>query len=79
LICLAANWSVGLELTQATLFVRIMEYTEMHCRKPHLDANRIGAEDISLGDWIRTRRLEGVHRLAIIARHEVCRMAYRQL
>jgi AraC-like DNA-binding protein len=68
---------LGKEALQATLAVRIMEYVQMHLREPDLDAGRIAtehhisvrqlyrilaAEGISLGDWIRTRRLEGVRR-----------------
>jgi AraC-like DNA-binding protein len=68
---------LGKEALQATLVVRIMEYVQMHLREPDLDAGRIAtehhisvrqlyrilaAEGISLGDWIRTRRLEGVRR-----------------
>lgn len=68
---------LGKEALQATQVVRIMEYVQMHLQEPDLDAGRIAAEhhvsvrqlyrilaaaDISLGDWIRTRRLEGVRR-----------------
>ncbi|OBG26668.1 helix-turn-helix domain-containing protein [Mycobacterium sp. 852002-51057_SCH5723018] len=68
---------LGKESLQATLVARIMEYVQMHLREPDLDAARIAAEHhiserqlyrilaaegISLGDWIRTRRLEGVRR-----------------
>jgi AraC-like DNA-binding protein len=68
---------LGKEALQATLAVRIMEYVQMHLREADLDASRIAtehhisvrqlyrilaAEGISLGDWIRTRRLEGVRR-----------------
>lgn len=68
---------LGKEALQATLVVRIMEYLQKHVREPDLDAGRVAAEHhvsvrqlyrilaaegISLGDWIRTRRLEGVRR-----------------
>jgi AraC-like DNA-binding protein len=64
---------LGKESLHATLFVRIMEYVRTHLREPDLSAGRIAAEHhisvrqlyriladggISLGDWIRTRRLE---------------------
>lgn len=65
---------LGKEALQATLFVRIMEYVQQHLQEPDLGAGRIAAEHhisvrqlyrilaaegVSLGDWIRTRRLEG--------------------
>jgi AraC-like DNA-binding protein len=65
------------ETRRATLFMRIMNYLEQHVREPDLDAGRVAAEHhisvrqlyrvlategVSLGDWIRTRRLEGTHR-----------------
>ena len=68
---------LGREALQATLVLRIMEYVESHVREPDLAAGRIAAEHhisvrqlyrilaaegISLGDWIRTRRLEGARR-----------------
>ena len=68
---------LGREALQATLVLRIMEYVESHVREPDLAAGRIAAqhhisvrqlyrilavEGISLGDWIRTRRLEGARR-----------------
>jgi AraC-like DNA-binding protein len=68
---------LGKDALQATLFVRIMEYVKLHIREPDLDAGRIAAahhisvrqlyrvlaaEGVSLGDWIRLRRLEGAHR-----------------
>ena len=78
----------------ATLQLRIMEYVRAHVRDPKLSAAQIAAEHhisvrhlykvlaangISLGDWIRTHRLEGCHNeigaegpvdpLASIARH----------
>jgi AraC-like DNA-binding protein len=61
------------ESLHATLVVRIMEYVRTHLREPDLSAGRIAAEHhisvrllyriladegISLGDWIRARRLE---------------------
>lgn len=64
---------LGKESLHATLFVRIMEYVRTHLREPDLNAGRIAAEHhisvrqlyriladegISLGDWIRARRLE---------------------
>jgi len=63
---------LGKESLHATLFVRIMEYVRSHLREPDLSAGRIAAEQhisvrqlyriladegISLGDWIRERRL----------------------
>ena len=63
----------GKESLHATLVVRIMEYVRTHLREPDLNAGRIAAEHhmsvrqlyrilaadgISLGDWIRARRLE---------------------
>ncbi|OPX11927.1 helix-turn-helix domain-containing protein [Mycobacterium sp. AT1] len=68
---------LGKEALQATLVLRIMEYVESHVQEPDLAAGRIAAEHhisvrqlyrilavegISLGDWIRTRRLEGARR-----------------
>ena len=68
---------LGKDSLQATLFVRIMEYVRQHLQEPDLGAGRIAAdnhisvrqlyrilaaEGVSLGDWIRTRRLEGAHR-----------------
>ena len=65
---------LGKESRHATLFVRIMGYIRTHLREPDLTAGRIAAEHhisvrqlyrilagegISLGDWIRARRLEG--------------------
>lgn len=64
---------LGDEALHLTQFVRIMEYVRSHLRDPDLSAGRIAAEhhisvrqlyrilaggDISLGDWIRQRRLE---------------------
>jgi AraC-like DNA-binding protein len=64
---------LGKESLHATLVVRIMEYVRTHLREPDLSAGRIAAEHhisvrqlyriladegISLGDWIRARRLE---------------------
>jgi AraC-like DNA-binding protein len=64
---------LGNEALHATQFVRIMEYVRSHVREPDLSAGRIAAEHhvsvrqlyrilasegISLGDWIRERRLE---------------------
>jgi AraC-like DNA-binding protein len=64
---------LGKESLHATLFVRIMEYVRTHLRESDLSAGRIAAEHhisvrqlyriladegISLGDWIRARRLE---------------------
>ena len=58
----------------ATLQLRIMEYVRAHLREPRLSAAQIAAEHhisvrhlykvlaangISLGDWIRTHRLQG--------------------
>jgi AraC-like DNA-binding protein len=63
---------LGKDSLHATLFVRIMEYVRIHLRDPDLGANKIAAEhhisvrhlykvlaanDVSLGDWIRTHRL----------------------
>ena len=68
---------LGREALQASLFVRIMEYLQLHFQEPDLGAGRIAAEHhisvrqlyrvlategVSLGDWIRTRRLEGAHK-----------------
>jgi AraC-like DNA-binding protein len=68
---------LGKDALQATLFVRIMGYVQMHLQDPDLGAGRIAAEHhisvrqlyrilaaegVSLGDWIRTRRLEGARR-----------------
>ena len=65
---------LGKEAIHATLFVRIMEYVRLHLRESDLSASRIAAElhisvrqlyrilaaeGVSLGDWIRARRLEG--------------------
>jgi len=77
---------LGKDSLQATLFVRIMEYIQLHLQEPDLGAGRIAAEhhisvrqlyrilaaeDISLGDWIRMRRLEGAHRdLALAFLHD---------
>jgi AraC-like DNA-binding protein len=62
------------ESQQATLLLRILEYVRAQLGDPTLNATRIAAEhhisvrhlynvlaagDISLGDWIRQRRLEG--------------------
>ena len=76
----------GKEALQATLFVRIMEYVQLHLQEPDLGAGRIAAEHhisvrqlyrilaaegVSLGDWIRTRRLEGARRdLALTFLHD---------
>jgi AraC-like DNA-binding protein len=76
----------GKEALQATLFVRIMEYVQLHLQEPDLGAGRIAAEHhisvrqlyrilaaegLSLGDWIRTRRLEGARRdLALTFLHD---------
>ena len=64
---------LGKESLNATRFVRIMEYVRTHLREPDLSAGRVAAEHhisvrqlyrtlaaegISLGDWIRARRLE---------------------
>jgi AraC-like DNA-binding protein len=77
---------LGKEPLQATLFVRIMEYVKQHLHEPDLNAGRIAAEHhisvrqlyrilaaegVTLGDWIRTRRLEGARRdLALTFLHE---------
>lgn len=77
---------LGKDALQATLFVRIMEYVQLHIREPDLGAGRIAAEHhisvrqlyrilaaegVSLGDWIRMRRLEGAHRdLALAFLHD---------
>jgi AraC-like DNA-binding protein len=68
---------LGGEAIQATLFVRIMSYVQLHLPEPDLSAGRIAAEHhisvrqlyrilaaegVSLGDWIRTRRLSGARR-----------------
>jgi AraC-like DNA-binding protein len=68
---------LGKEALQANLFVRIMRYVELHLQEPDLGAGRIAAEHhisvrqlyrilaaegVSLGDWIRKRRLEGARR-----------------
>lgn len=73
---------LGKEALQATLFLRIMEYVQLHVQEPDLDAGRIAAEHhisvrqlyrilaaegVSLGDWIRTRRLEGARRDLAVA------------
>jgi AraC-like DNA-binding protein len=61
------------ETSEATLLLRILEYARAHLPEPGLNAaqiaavhhisvrhlyNVLGRGDISLGDWIRTRRLE---------------------
>ncbi len=77
---------LGKDALQATLFVRIMEYVQLHLQDPDLAAGRIAAdhhisirqlyrilaaEGVSLGEWIRTRRLEGARReLAVPFVHE---------
>jgi AraC-like DNA-binding protein len=77
---------LGKDSLQATLFVRIMEYVQLHLQEPDLGASRIAAEHhisvrqlyrilaaegVSLGDWIRTRRLEGARSdLALPFRHD---------
>ena len=77
---------LGKEAIQATLFVRIMEYVQQNLQEPELGAARIAAahhisvrqlyrilaaEGVSLGDWIRTRRLEGARRdLALAYLHD---------
>ena len=77
---------LGKEAIQATLFVRIMEYVQQNLQEPELGAARIAAahhisvrqlyrilaaEGVSLGDWIRTRRLEGARRdLALAFLHD---------
>jgi AraC-like DNA-binding protein len=77
---------LGKDALQATLFVRIMEYVQLHLKEPDLGAGRIAAEHhisvrqlyrilaaegVSLGDWIRTRRLEGARRdLALAFLHD---------
>jgi AraC-like DNA-binding protein len=63
---------LGKDSLYATLFVRIMEYVRIHLRDADLGAHQIAAEhhisvrhlynilaanDVSLGDWIRTHRL----------------------
>jgi AraC-like DNA-binding protein len=68
---------LGKDTLQATLFVRIMEYVQLHLQEPDLNAGRIAAEHhisvrqlyrilaaegVSLGDWIRMRRLDGARR-----------------
>jgi AraC-like DNA-binding protein len=68
---------LGNDALQATLYVRIMEYLRLHLQEPDLGAGRIAAElhisvrqlyrilaaeGVSLGDWIRARRLEGAHK-----------------
>jgi AraC-like DNA-binding protein len=85
---------LAMERSHATLQLRIMAYVRAHLREPRLSAAQIAAEhhisvrhlykvlaasDVSLGDWIRTHRLEGCHNeigaegpvypLASIARH----------
>lgn len=65
------------EAIHATLFVQIMEYIQLHLRESDLGTGRIAAElhisvrqlyrilaaeGVSLGDCIRTRRLEGARR-----------------
>ena len=89
-----ADAELAKEPFHATLQLRIMEYVRAHVRDPKLSAAQIAAEHhisvrhlykvlaangISLGDWIRTHRLEGCHNeigaegpvdpLASIARH----------
>jgi AraC-like DNA-binding protein len=77
---------LGKDSLQATLFIRIMEYIQLHLQEPDLDAGRIAAEHhisvrqlyrilaaegVSLGDWIRTRRLQGARRdLAVAFLHD---------
>lgn len=77
---------LGKDALQATLFVRIMEYIQLHLQESDLGASRIAAEHhisvrqlyrilaaegVSLGDWIRTRRLEGARRdLGLAFLHE---------
>jgi AraC-like DNA-binding protein len=77
---------LGKDALQATLFVRIMGYVQLHLQEPDLDAARIAAEHhisvrqlyrvlaaegVTLGDWIRTRRLEGARRdLAMAFLHD---------
>jgi AraC-like DNA-binding protein len=77
---------LGKDALQAALFVRIMEYVQLHLQEPDLGAARIAAdhhisvrqlyrilagEGVSLGDWIRTRRLEGARRdLALAFLHD---------
>jgi AraC-like DNA-binding protein len=75
-----AGW--GQDALQDSLFVRIMEFVRQHLREPDLGAGRIAAEHhisvrqlyrilaaegISLGDWIRTRRLEGARNELAVA------------
>lgn len=85
---------LAMEPSHATLQLRIMAYVCAHLREPRLSAAQIAAEHhisvrhlykvlaangVSLGDWIRTHRLEGCHNeigaegpvdpLASIARH----------
>jgi AraC-like DNA-binding protein len=85
---------LAMEPAQTTLQLRIMAYVRAHLREPRLSAAQIAAEHhisvrhlykvlaangVSLGDWIRTHRLEGCHNeigaegpvepLASIARH----------
>jgi AraC-like DNA-binding protein len=77
---------LGKDAIQATLFVRIMEYVRQHLHEPDLNAGRLAAEHhisvrqlyrilaaegVVLGDWIRTRRLDGARRdLALTFLHE---------
>ncbi|WP_445165886.1 helix-turn-helix domain-containing protein [Mycolicibacterium sp. Dal123E01] len=77
---------LGKEALQATLFVRVMDYVQSHVQEPDLNAGRIAAEHhisvrqlyrilaaegVSLGDWMRTRRLEGARRdLALAFLHD---------
>jgi len=71
------SFDLGREALQATQAIQVMEYIRMNVRNPDLDAARIAAdnhmsvrqlyrilaaEGISLGDWIRTRRLDGARR-----------------
>jgi AraC-like DNA-binding protein len=66
-----------MEPFQSTLHLRIMEYVRAHLRDPDLSAGQIASEHhisvrqlykvlerngVSLGDWIRTRRLEQCRR-----------------
>jgi AraC-like DNA-binding protein len=68
---------LGKDALQDTLFVRIMEYVQLHLQEPDLNAGRVAAEHhisvrqlyrilaaegVSLGDWIRMRRLDGARK-----------------
>ncbi|WAJ44297.1 helix-turn-helix domain-containing protein [Mycobacterium sp. Aquia_216] len=68
---------LGKDSMHATLQLRIVEYLRAHLREPDLSAARVAAEhhisvrqlykvlaavDVTLGDWIRSERLEGCRR-----------------